>query len=411
MSSAAAFFQHPVFAIWAIIFKTAIWWYPFLIVYILSNVYLLYIRAKWIKNLKWALLEIKVPKEISKSPRAMEVILSQMHSATEGSLIEQYINGRVRSWFSLEMASFEGNVHFYIRCEAKFRKQVESQIYSQYPGVEVVEAEDYAYKVPYGIPDSGWDFFGMEFKLAKPDVYPIKTYVDYGLDKDPKEEFKIDPMTAVLEFLGSLGPGEQAWMQIGIIAARDRYHKPGTLFGTQSWKDVGKEEVKKILESGARKNEKGETVSFGAFALSPGEHEKLEAVERSMSKYGFETAYRVLYLARKENFIGTNIGRLINCNKQYGSENLNGFKFGLFTSFDYPWQDFRGLRLAARKKKMFENYRRRAYFFPPATETPVFVLNTEEIATIYHFPGLVATTPTLERIPSKKAEPPPNLPV
>jgi hypothetical protein len=39
------------------------------------------------------------------------------------------------------------------------------------------------------------------------------------------------------------------------------------------------------------------------------------------------------------------------------------------------------------------------------------VLNTEELATIYHFPGMVAAAPTIERIEAKKVEPPPNLPM
>ena len=32
----------------------------------------------------------------------------------------------------------------------------------------------------------------------------MKTYVDFGLDKDPKEEFKHDPLTPILEWFGSL---------------------------------------------------------------------------------------------------------------------------------------------------------------------------------------------------------------
>ncbi len=38
-------------------------------------------------------------------------------------------------------------------------------------------------------------------------------------------------------------------------------------------------------------------------------------------------------------------------------------------------------------------------------------MTVEELATIFHFPGKVATTPTLGRIPSKRAEPPSNLPI
>ena len=39
------------------------------------------------------------------------------------------------------------------------------------------------------------------------------------------------------------------------------------------------------------------------------------------------------------------------------------------------------------------------------------VLSTEELATIFHFPGATVTTPTLTRVPSKRAEAPSDLPV
>jgi hypothetical protein len=39
------------------------------------------------------------------------------------------------------------------------------------------------------------------------------------------------------------------------------------------------------------------------------------------------------------------------------------------------------------------------------------VMNVEELATIFHFPGEVATTPTLEKIESKRGEPPIDLPI
>jgi hypothetical protein len=283
---------------------------------------------------------------------------------------------------------------------------IESSIYAQYPGVEVYEAEDYVHKIPYGANINDWNFYGVEFKLSKPDAYPIKTYVDYGLDKDPKEEFKIDPLTNVLEFMGSIGKDEQIWIQIPMMAARDRYLKPGTFFTYESWKDLGKAEAKKISEGSNKKDDP----YGGVFKLTPGERERLEALEKSMTKYGFDCGYRGLYLARGDAFKGDNIGRLIGSIKQYGSENLNGFKLNANTSFDYPWEDFMGWRLAKMKREMFINYCRRSYFFPPAKCVP-FVLNSEELATVFHFPGLVASTPTLDRISSRRGEPPPNLPI
>ena len=401
----AVFFNHPVFQLWIFAWKTLLWWYPLLAIYALWKVYFVYIQTKWLKNLAWCLLEIKIPKEISKSPKAMEVILTQLHQTSEGPLSDRYIKGRTRSWFSLEMASFGGDIHFYIRTEAKFRNLVESIVYSQYPGVEVSEAEDYVYRVPFNMPGSDWEIWGIEFALTKPDAYPIKTYIDYGLDKDPKEEFKIDPLTSVLELLGSIGPKEQLWVQIPIMAARDRYPKPGHWFKKQSWKDVGKAEIKKLTES-----EKKDDLFGKIWRLTPGERAVIEAVEKSLSKYGFDAGYRMLYLAPKDYYVGTNVPRLISSIKQYGSEDLNGFKPGVTTSFDYPWEDFMNIRLNKLKKRMFRGYCQRNYFYFPA-RSKILIFNTEELATLYHFPGLVASTPTLDRIASKRGEPPANLPI
>ena len=135
----------------------------------------------------------------------------------------------------------------------------------------------------------------------------------------------------------------------------------------------------------------------------------MKAIERSIGKLGFDCGIRAIYLAKKDVFDGTNIAGLFGTVKQYNTNDLNGFKPTKYTDFDYPWQDYKKYRLSIMKWKMFDAYRRRAWFFPPYERKP-FVLNTEELATIYHFPGRVAETPTFERVESKKSEPPKNLP-
>jgi hypothetical protein len=49
-------------------------------------------------------------------------------------------------------------------------------------------------------------------------------------------------------------------------------------------------------------------------------------------------------------------------------------------------------------------------FFLAYKHQPTFVLNVEELATLWHFPGQMLKVPTLERIESKEASPPTNLP-
>ena len=120
-----------------------------------------------------------------------------------------------------------------------------------------------------------------------------------------------------------------------------------------------------------------------------------------------------MYLAKKESFNGANIGGMLGSMKQYSSGNLNGFRPSFTTSFDYPWQDFRGKRLKDAKQTILDAYKRRSYFHPPhrGFGGSSFVLSVEELATMFHFPGGVSTTPTFSRIVSKKGEPPANLPI
>ena len=67
------------------------------------------------------------------------------------------------------------------------------------------------------------------------------------------------------------------------------------------------------------------------------------------------------------------------------------------------------------KKNLLECYKKRLYFYPEFSpkhyHVKHFVMTTEELATIYHFPGGVVRTPTFGRITAKKVEPPPNLPI
>src|SRR5690606_678400 len=113
---------------------------------------------------------------------------------------------------------------------------------------------------------------------------------------------------------------------------------------------------------------------------------------------------RAVYLAPKENFDGMNITGLTGVMKQYNSFSLNGFKPTNMTGFDNPWEDFSGNRTLRKKREMLDAYIHRSWFYAPYVR-PHFVLTSEELATIFHFPGRVSETPSLGRIESLKSEP------
>ncbi len=404
----------PIFspAIRVILYLAPIW-VPFILAIVFWKLWLEYIRAKFLNKQEYTLLEIRLPREVMRSPLAMETLLTNLHIGIgESTFIDRYISGKTRPWYSLEMVSLGGEIHFYIWTRKFLKNIVESQIYGQYPMVEVFEVEDYAKKFRYN-PDQ-YSAWGCDFKLTKKDAYPIKTYVDYGLDKDPKEEFKIDPMAGFFEFLGNVGPDEQIWFQILIRVNKDksredRKYKSGTLFTkSTSWKEEAKEEIKKIREEAIPETQDNVT---GFPNPTPGQTDIIKALERSISKLGFDVGIRGIYIAKSDKFNPTNIVALTASLKQLNSGSLNGIApTRWFINFSYPWQDFRGKRKERCRRDIIDAYKRRSWFQAPY-KTPSFVFNTEELATIFHFPGSIVQAPTLGRVQSTKGNAPPNLPV
>src|SRR3989344_7685614 len=96
-------------------------------------------RSEFIAAQKYMLLEVKPPRNLVKTPLAMETFFSSIHlSPGEANWYAKWIKGGVRPWWSLEIASFEGKVHFFIWTRSNFRRIIESQIYAQYPGTQIV---------------------------------------------------------------------------------------------------------------------------------------------------------------------------------------------------------------------------------------------------------------------------------
>ncbi len=73
-----------------------------------------FVRARFFFKEKYSVLEIRLPKETVKSPAAMELFLTALHqTGGEGNWYDKYVLGKTRAWFSLEMVSIEGQIHFF----------------------------------------------------------------------------------------------------------------------------------------------------------------------------------------------------------------------------------------------------------------------------------------------------------
>jgi hypothetical protein len=389
----------------------------FIIVPIVAAVYfwkswVKYVRGAFFSQQKYVLLELGLPKGLAKSPLAMELFITSLYqTGGEGTWYDKFWLGKSRVWFSLEIVSIDGGVGFFLWTRENMRAYVETQLYAQFPDIEISQVADYANTLNFS-----WEthqMWGCDFKKGEASHLPIKTYKDYGLDKDPKEEFKVDPITSMLEFLGSIGRGEQVWFQFIIRAHKKELTKPGTWFEKVDWKHAANEDIKKLMKRDDKSKAKGE--EGGDSKLTKGEKTRIEAIENNISKLPFDSAFRAIYVAEKDKYNGGAIPGITGALRQYNVLSLNGFAPTNTTGYDYPWQDFTGKKTMGKKEKMLFLYRNRSAFFPEFFpdfyEYKPFVMTTEELATVYHFPGDVSRTPTLNRSSAKRVEAPANLPI
>ncbi|MEQ1561172.1 MAG: hypothetical protein ABL899_00450 [Nitrospira sp.] len=397
-----------------ILYYSSYFWIPAILLFATYELWLDYVRALFFAKQTYILLEIKLPREMFKSPKAAEFFIAGLYNTLgEGNWFEVLWKGQVRASFSLEIVSIDGAVHFFIWTRKGGKNQIEANIYSQFPGVEIYEVPDYTLPINYD-PEVN-SLWATEFDLTGKDYFPIKTYIDYGMDKDPKEEFKIDPMTPLIEAMGALTRGNQAWLQIIIRAHKKEDIDPKTGEETDlRWKNGAQEEIDKIItKSKGEKDKEGKLIPGTGRPLTDLEKEAINALGRSVSKNGFDVGMRMIYTGTKDVFSMNNVGGLVGGIMHFNSP-LNGFKPARGSAPKhkklFAWKDRSPKKIGAEKQEMLDAYKKRAYFYRPH-KRPWFVLNTEELATLYHFPGGVSTTPTFTRIESRKAEAPANLPI
>lgn len=394
-----------------LLFKYSPFWAPPVLLAAFWRAWFRYVRAKFIASQDYCLLEIRLPQETFKPPSAMQAVFDGLNlTGGESTFIDRIWLGKTRTWYSLEIASHEGQVHLYIWTRKAFKRHIERNFYAHYPGIEVTEVPDYTLNLDIRLDTHNW--YTIDYELQKPDVLPLKTYIDYHLDQtQTKEEQKVDPMASLLEFAGSMKKGEHLWLQI--LA---RPHKPEDI----TWGSlINKEDITKQAQNYIMKlrNSPEETILYAdgnvGKVLSQTQLDQIKAIQRTvMSGYSYDVGVRMLYVAEHEHFDGTTIPAMIRAFIPFNSPYLNQLmpNYGRWMmKFDYPWQDFNGIRENKNKIQSLRAYRMRSWFHAPF-KFKHHIFTSEELATLFHLPGSVVSTPTVQRISSTRAEPPANLP-
>jgi hypothetical protein len=408
------------------------------LIYMLWRLYRWEIMTRHWQNQTWVFLQIKVPKDNMISTMGVDNIFSQLHSLhVAKTFYEKYVEGQLfQLWYSFELISLGGKVSFVIRAPIRMRHNVEAAIYSQYPTAEISEVADYMENFHFNPDKPGnVDLFGTEWRLQENDVIPMKTYKDF---EHPSAEQKIlDPLSHTFESLAKIEPHEFFGIQILAMPLAD-----------EEWKDKSELMVKELTEEEVPHSfnllklllwpfDKFASLGHGkehAHAhtedeigrkqknswLSMTENQKLRvtAIENKKNKPAYRCKIRFLYIAPKDHFDKSKAFMVIGAYRPFTAPYFNKLKPDVHNTWTHidayispalekPVMDW---KLKYKKRFIFKGYKERDWDIG----IPMFILNTEELATLYHFPITTETTTVpsyIEKTESKKSQAPVNLPI
>ena len=387
-------------------------WLPIVLFYLAYDKWVYYVHLKFVLMNGRTTLRIHLPQNVFKSPEAMESVFTQIYNlATPDNLMHMYLDGRHPLTYSFELVSIGGEVRFYMNVPTKkIKNALEAQLYAQYPGIEVVE-ESYDYVDEITWDPNRFEIFSFHICKKTDQALPIKTYIDFNLDKMPKEEEKYDPLSAMIEALSLVKPHERVWIQILATPHTKKDYKNGHLFNSKpTWEKGVQNSINAIMKRDGRveldPDEKKQM-------LTVGERERIAAMERNVGKYAYDTGIRFMYIAEKGKFNADIFTPVLRSFTQFDMLNRGALGVRWRTDFNYPMiSDPSGARRERYKRNELFDYKLREYKVRDrkdfADETKV--MSVEELATLFHLPSGTIITPSLPRITSTRKEAPSNLP-
>src|SRR3989344_6420087 len=302
-------------------------------------------RNREVGSIDSVLLQITVTRNNEIKIDAMEQLFSGITSIKKGGWKQKF---DIQPTISFEIVARQEDIKFFVWTPKKYMDLVEKQIHGAYPDAEVVEVDEYNIfteegKVAY-----------KSFQLAKSNFYPLKTFKDLATD----------PMSSFTSALAKMGSGEATAIQVVISPTEIPWQKEGSKFISDTKKNESDPEKAKFATSA----------------------KTLEAVENKITKPGFEVSIRIAVVSPSEEVAKNHLTNIAGSFSQFASDtnNLKGRKVYRKGSF---MEDF-----LYRYQPMFNVF-----------SNHPSVLNSEELATIFHFPNRQVTTPHVFWLNAKTA--------
>lgn len=343
-----------------------------------------YQRAREFTPTESVLLVLEIPRANDKKELAAEQLFASLHGILRDKK-ELRLSGGTQEHISFEIASVNGQIRFYVWVPRALQSFVEGQIYAQYPTVQIhVAGEDYTeHERDHST------VYTTELAMTASEFLPIRTF----------QTFEVDPLAGITGTLAKLeSTGEELWIQVLARPIADTWHqsadswianvKNGRLSLLPSVSG-GAQWLGGILEALWRPPQQGSGASGATREISERDKTRIAEAEKKATKLGYDVKIRLAYLGDSQTNAKLHTQALVGAFKQFNSTNLNGFRAtkGMFG------------------KEFLDKYRRRSFFGDG------FILNIEELASVFHLPHTNVETPNIVWASAKTAEPPSKLPV
>ncbi|MBI3954788.1 type IV secretion system DNA-binding domain-containing protein [Candidatus Collierbacteria bacterium] len=292
-------------------------------------------------SLNFVLLEVAVPRDNEIKIDAAEQMFAALYSLKKGGFGQRF---KAQQHISFELVGKKEDIRFYVSCHKDNMELVEKQLAGAYPGVQVKEVDEYNI-----FNDNGKVAF-TEMVLRSESFRPIKVF----------KELTTDPLSAITASMAKFGDGEAAAIQLIISPAESDWSKSGESYLAKTKKDEANPEKAK-------------------FKMSPAD---MEAIDNKVGKPGFLTAVRIVSIAPIEG---------------QAKGNLSNLK-GAFAQFNGSMNGFSGKKIRFKQGFMVDFVYRYQSLFGNNS-----VLNTEELATVWHMPNKTVETPHIHWLNAKSA--------
>jgi hypothetical protein len=385
----AAFVYHAIVAL-------APLWLPVGLAVLLWPLWLTFIRSQYVSRIEYVTLELKPGDNTPKTARPMELIFYSLYYRTEITRQNALLKGIVRVPWCFEIHATKGIVRFYIHVPKQHRPAIEGRIRAEYRDIDIDEARDYTR-------ERAFNPFEMrlavrEYTLSKNDAYPIRTYVAHEQAKERRDVF-----SELLEDLTATKEGEELWISLMV-----RPHQRDWGDSFLAFLDVPRD----TLHQDAHEQIHSIIGSTGDVRHATDTQKDLvTAIEEALKKPSFDCGLRVMYVADRSVWNDSRADGLDHLFDRFGDHTLNGFSaYDPRDVVTWPLTDIFVALPALRMEYFLKMYRQRAFFSPPYYGR-AFVLNTEELATMFHMPKVGRASALSRSRGGARLEPPDNLPV